>query len=67
MVGNASPAVAALVIGFTIQGLAIARALKREGVKVYALAHESGGGLLGLKHPVFYSDNVHVLYSKEAL
>ena len=46
---------AALVIGFTIQGLAIARALSREGVTVYAIERGDESRSFSLKHPVFHS------------
>lgn len=53
---------AALVIGFTIQGLAIARALRKSGVNVYAIVQGGHDGRV-IKHPALYSDNATILYA----
>lgn len=44
MAGDSNGSAAALIVGFTIQGLAVARALATSGVKVYVVErpHESG-------------------------
>lgn len=55
---------AALIIGFTIQGLAIARALSHQGVHVYALVQESTRVRRLLKHPVFYTHHCEFLFAR---
>ena len=54
---------AALLIGFSIQGLAIARSLKRAGIPVYVLIQRSASTSGLLKHPVYHTDNITFLYS----
>lgn len=58
---------AALIIGFTIQGLAIARALSKEGIVVYAIERSPGGGLFSMRHPVFHTRHVKFSYFENLL
>jgi len=54
---------AALIIGFTIQGLAIARALSRSGVRVYALVKDEIRNSRLPKHPVYYTRHAEFFYT----
>lgn len=58
---------AALVIGFTIQGLAVARALSKKGIVVYAIERFPKGGLFSMRHPVFHTRHAKFSYFENLL
>lgn len=54
-----SPGEAALIVGFTIQGLAIARALSKNSIKVYALERRGQSAALRSRHAtLFHAENL---------
>lgn len=54
---------AALIVGFRIQGLAIARALSSSGISVYGLEPASAARI-ELKRPVLYTSSARVLFAR---
>lgn len=54
---------AALVIGFSIQGLAIARSLANADIKVYVAIPGTADDGLGIKHPSRYTQHAEFLYA----
>jgi predicted ATP-grasp superfamily ATP-dependent carboligase len=52
--GTTTSTAAALVIGFTIQGLAVARALAKQGVKVYAIERAGQSTTFGTRYATIF-------------
>lgn len=64
---NTDSDVAALIIGFTIQGLALSRALDRNGVPVYAIVRRDAGHQVSSVHASQRTERVKFLFAEDLL